>query len=303
MDFRSRSLQGVLFTMTAALLYGALPVFSNFSYAAGGNAETFNFYKSAWAVPFLLAILRIRGKSLRLERRLLGWAVLAGLLAKGIVSLFLFLSYNYISGGVATTLHFMYPLFAALFGRVFFKERLPFYKWAALLTATACVALFIDPEAGAGSVQGIFYAVLSGVLYAVYVIVVDRSGLSEADPFVFAFYLAVSGSAFSLAYGCISGAFLFRLPLEANLYAAGAAIATSVIAAACFQRGIRLLGGISASFFSLLEPVASCLLGAVFLAEAVSLRAAAGILLILGAEVVMIWLDSRRERQKTEVET
>ncbi|MCI8464335.1 MAG: DMT family transporter [Lachnospiraceae bacterium] len=301
MNVQSRKLSGVLLTMSSALLYGGLPVFSNFAYLAGGNAETFNFYKSAWALPVLLALVLIRRQSLRLSGKLFGWAILAGFLAKGIVSLFLFLSYNYISGGAATTLHFMYPLFVALFGRVLFKNKMPFYKWATLLLATLSVALFIDADAGVGNIRGIFYAVLSGVLYAGYIMVVDKSGLSEVDPFVFAFYLAASGSVFSLVYGCVSGTFLFDLPVKAGLYGAGAAIATSVIAAACFQRGIRYLGGISASFFSLLEPVASCLLGAVFLREGIGGRMAAGILLILGSEVMMLWLDGKREKRKAEV--
>ena len=66
----SHRAKGILLTSLSALLYGTLPVFAGFAYAAGSNAETFNFYKSVWALP-VLAVLLIAGKrSLRLPWRL-----------------------------------------------------------------------------------------------------------------------------------------------------------------------------------------------------------------------------------------
>lgn len=300
MNTRSKHLSGVLATMLSALLYSTLPVLSNLSYEAGNNAETFNFYKSAWAIPFLLLIVIARKQSVFLPFRMTCFVFLAGILGKGVASLFLFLSYNYIPGGIATTLHFMYPLFAALLGWIFFRMKLPAYKWLALLTATASVALFVDTKAGMGSMTGVVCAVASGVVYALYILTVDKSGISGLDPFVFALYLSVSGAVFSLAYGMATGTMIHNLPVMANVYAAAAAVVTSVIAAACFQLGIRYLGGTSAAFFSLLEPVCSCILGAVFLKESIGIRVIVGILLILGSEVVMIFLDNKRENMKSE---
>ena len=43
MKIRSKGAEGVLLTSLSALLYGTLPVFAGFAYAAGSNAETFNF--------------------------------------------------------------------------------------------------------------------------------------------------------------------------------------------------------------------------------------------------------------------
>ena len=81
---------------------------------------------------------------------------------------------------------------------------------------------------------------------------------------------------------------------QAQLYTAAAAVGTSVFGAAFFQQGIRLLGGATAAFFSLLEPAGSCVLGALFLSEKIGGRTAAGILLILAAVAAMIWMDFRR---------
>ena len=298
MKDRLRSARGMLCTCGAALLYGSLPVYANFAYAAGANAETFNLHKSAFALPVLAVVLLIRRKRILLPRTQLLFAVLAGVLGKGITSLLLYTSYNYVDGGVATTLHFMYPLFSVLLVRFVFHTRVPVYRWLVLALATGGVALFVDPAAGGGQLVGVICAVASGAVYAVYILLVDKSGLSALDPMVFAFYLALSGSVFSALYGAATGTLLFSLPARAYLYMAMAAVMTSVAAAALFQQGIRLLGGASAAFFSLLEPVGSCVFGALFLSEQMGIRSAAGVAVILSALVLMTFFDQRGETKR-----
>lgn len=301
MNYRSRHFGGIVFTSVSALIYGLLPVFTNLSYAAGSNAETFNFFKSAWSIPFLLILLLVQKKSILLPRKLAFWAILAGILAKGVTSLFLYTSYNYITGGMATTLHFMYPLFAALLGRICLKKKLPVYKWVALLLATMSVSLLVEFTGDFSSVLGVVCAVASGVVYAVYIMMVEKSGISEIDPLVFSFYLAVSGSVFSLIYGLCTGSMRAEVSLEGHAYMALAAITTSIVAAACFQQGIRRLGGTSAAFFSLFEPVSSCIFGVLFLKETMNLRSAVGVCLILMAVLFMVICDAWRERERKKL--
>lgn len=293
MNRRSNSTAGITITSLAALFYATLPIFTKLAYDAGSNAETFNFYKSAWAIPILAVILAARKKSVRLPGKLTLWAIVAGILCKGITSLLLFYSYNYVTSGVATTLHFMYPLFAALLARIFFRTRLPAYKWLTILAATLSVALLIDLGDGLVGIQGIVYAVLSAVVYAAYIMVVDKTGLSKVDPMVFSLYLAISGAVFALIFGLCTGSMALAIPAKAHAFTALAAIATSIIGVACFQQGIQRLGGASAAFFSLLEPAGSCVLGVIFLNEALGMRSLAGILLILCAVLAMVYLDYR----------
>lgn len=299
MKRRTGTAQGVLYTSGAALLYGALPLFAAVAYGAGGNAETLNFYKSAWALPVLAVALLCRRQTLRLPRRTALWLLAAGVLGKGVTSLLLYSSYRYVSAGVATTLHFLYPLFAVLFGRFLLGVRVPRYKWAVLLAATAAVGL-VAADGGRGEAAGVLFAVASAVVYAGYILMVERRGVAQVPPLVFAFYLAVSGAAFSLVYGLATGTLVHGLPLEAHGAMAAAAVATSIAGAALLQQGIRRLGAAMAAFFSLLEPVGSCVLGAIFLDERLTGRAAAGIGLILLALTAMLYLDGRAARKEVE---
>lgn len=298
MNTRLRGASGVLFTCGAALLYGSLPVYANFAYDAGANAETFNLYKSVWALPVLAVILLVGKKRVLLPRPQLAAALLAGVLGKGVTSLLLYTSYNYIDGGIATTLHFMYPLFSVLLARFVLRERVALYRWVLLAVATVGVFLFVDPATGGAQAAGVICAVASGAVYAIYILLVEHSGLSGLDPMVFSFYLALSGTAFSFVYGAATHTLVFALPANAHLYMAVAAIATSIAGAALFQQGIRLLGGASAAFFSLLEPVGSCVFGAIFLSEQMGLRTAAGVMIILGALVVMVFCDQHAQERE-----
>ncbi|MBQ6373640.1 MAG: DMT family transporter [Clostridia bacterium] len=297
MNDRSFAASGIVFTSISALIYGMLPIMTNLSFREGSNAETFNLFKSAWAIPVLGAVLIIKRQSIRLPRRLACRMVLAGIMGKGITSLLLYASYNTISSGMATTLHFLYPIFAAMLGRLVLKRALPRYKWLALVVATLSVALLVDP-AGGGSPSGIVCAAASGAVYAAYILMVDATGIAVLDPLVFAFYLAVSGSGFSLAYGLCTGTLRFGLSAGAHLYMALAAVSTSIAAAALLQQGIRRLGGTTAAIFSLFEPVSSCVFGALFLGERMSARAVGGIALILGAVLYMIVCDLRTQRAR-----
>ena len=297
MNYRSSAAGGIAFTSVSALIYGMLPIMTNLSFRAGGNAETFNLFKSAWALPVLGAILISRRQSIRLPRHLAGWMVLTGVMGKGITSLLLYVSYNYISSGMATTLHFLYPIFAAILGKLLLKRGLPRYKWVALIVATGSVTLLVDPS-GNGNLTGIACAAASGLVYAAYILMVDATGIAALPPLVFAFYLAVSGAGFSLVYGLGTGTLRFGLPAQAHLYMALAAVSTSIAAAALLQQGIRRLGGTTAAIFSLFEPVSSCVFGAIFLGERMSARSLAGVALILGAVLYMILSDYRTQRAR-----
>lgn len=297
MNDRSFAAGGIVFTSVSALIYGMLPIMTNLSFRAGGNAETFNLFKSAWAIPVLGAILIVKRQSIRLPRRLAGWMVLAGVMGKGITSLLLYVSYNTISSGMATTLHFLYPIFTAILGRLVLKRGLPRYKWLALMVASLSVALLVDASGG-GDPSGIACATASGAVYAAYILMVDVTGIAVLDPLVFAFYLAVSGAGFSLVYGLCTGTLRFGLSADAHLYMALAAVSTSIAAAALLQQGIRRLGGATAAIFSLFEPVSSCVFGALLLHERMSARAMAGIALILGAVLYLIVCDYRTQRAR-----
>ena len=120
----SRTVKGYLFSILSAVVFGSLPAIAKLIYAEGLNPLSLVFFRNALAVPVLFGILRWKKISLRLTRRqavqLCPIGLLCGLITPGL----LFLSYVYISSGMATTIHFSYPVFVLLGCALFFRDRI-----------------------------------------------------------------------------------------------------------------------------------------------------------------------------------
>lgn len=297
---RSQITIGVLLTALASVAYGAVPLFATLSYSLGSNPSTFNFYKSAFALPLIFLILLFRRQHIGLSLRPLVCVLVAGLLSKGITSFFLYSSYAIIGGGLATTIHYLYPLFVALFGWLFFRQRLAPVKLIGLLGASVSVCLFVDFSGPSGSFTGVLFALLSAVTYALYIQSIEHTPAKTVNPLIFAFYAAIMGAVFAALSGSIAGDLVFVQPPKTMLFVFLGACASSVVGISLFQQGVARLGGASAAIFGLLEPVCSLIFGAVFMDEAFPLRACFGVVLIMLFILAVLVADLREEQVRRQ---
>ncbi len=120
----SNKAKGYMLGAIAAATYGMNPLFALPHYADGMDADSVLFFRYMMAIPVMGLLLRIRGHSFSLASgRLAELAVLGVVVA--LSSLLLFLSYNYMDSGVASTLLFVYPVMVALIMAFRYGERLP----------------------------------------------------------------------------------------------------------------------------------------------------------------------------------
>lgn len=96
------------FTMgsIAAASYGLNPLFALPLYAAGYSVDNVLFYRYAFAIVMLGVMMKVRGLTMKVNRRDLPLLALFGLLFSA-SSLFLFLSYQYMDAGIASTILFL----------------------------------------------------------------------------------------------------------------------------------------------------------------------------------------------------
>lgn len=90
----------------------------------------------------LLAILWYQGISLQVSAKELWSLTILGGIGNAVTTLMLFIAFSLIDVGVATTIHFIYPVFVTIGCVLFYKERLGLQKFIALLIATAGIACF-----------------------------------------------------------------------------------------------------------------------------------------------------------------
>ena len=93
----------------------------------------------------------------------------------------LFGSYEYMPGGVATTLLFSYPVWTEILLILFFHERLTLRISLAIVLATAGVFFLggIGQTEGIKSSMGVILAMSSGLLYAIYMVIFPHMRVSK----------------------------------------------------------------------------------------------------------------------------
>lgn len=109
-------------------LFWAYSPFTIPAMQAGMHFESILFYRFMFACMALGGILLIDGQSFRISRRDIPSLLLLALLYL-MSAVFLFWGYKFMASGVATTIHFMYPVLTTLIMMLFFKEKSPVGEW------------------------------------------------------------------------------------------------------------------------------------------------------------------------------
>ena len=105
--------KGYLLGMIAAASYGMNPLFALPLYKVGMDPDSVLFFRYMFAIPILGIMLKARGRGFGLRRREVLPLIIMGVLV-AVSSLTLFLSYNYMEAGIASTILFVYPILVAL---------------------------------------------------------------------------------------------------------------------------------------------------------------------------------------------
>ncbi|MCG4525740.1 DMT family transporter [Intestinimonas massiliensis] len=279
--------KGIFCTALSALLFGVTPLLGRLTYGMGSNALTLTFYRNALVILPIFLLLRLRKISLRISPRQLATVLAVGILGRGFTTLMLYDSYRFVGIGIATTLHFLYPVFVAVLCRVVFHDRLGRVRLAALVLAGIGVLCFLERDSGPVSGAGLALATISGFTYACYMVCTEKTVIREMDPLVVSFYMAIGVSCAMLAVHIPTRQIVFALPPKAMLLTLLVALCTSFLGVVLFQIGICYLSATTAAIFSLLEPIASNLCGILVLSEPVTPAKALGSLIILAAVFLM----------------
>ena len=148
--------QGYLFAALAAATYGTNPIFAKPLYAAGMNTDSVLLFRYLIAIAMMWLLLLWRCHSLKrilqvckVRRADLPQLFVMGLLMSA-SSILLFVSYNYMPVGIASTLLFIYPILVALIMTVCFREHLSWTIVSCLVLASTGIALLCKSDNAGG---------------------------------------------------------------------------------------------------------------------------------------------------------
>ena len=276
---------GALYVSLSAVLFGTMPLVAKIAYRHGGNACTAVFGRYAFGALIAAGIIALRpGLSFRVARRQMGQLLRLSIL-NALTPLLLYLSYNTVDSGLATTLHFTYPIIVILLMRLCFGERLTGRK---LLCTGLCAAgvLLLYTPGGRSSLMGMALALASGLTFAIFVIGLGRSDLRTVPALVTTFWLALFAAAEVAVFALCTGDLALSQGWQAWAAELELGLMTTALAMALFQKGVFLCGEVNASLLSNLEPITGIAIGVMVFGEVVTLKVAAGVLCILTAAVM-----------------
>lgn len=271
--------RGMALTAVSAILFGMIPFVTSKLFELGLNAVSISFYRYAFMLP-ILTVLCVRKKVGFRIQRLEAWNIFLHIsFFSTITMLLLNSSYRYISTGIATTLHFLYPLFVILICKLFYRDVIDKKTRRSLFIMLAGIACFLENVEVKGMI-GILLALLSGITYAVYLVQMEKKGLGSMHPLQFSLHVSLDTCILLCCVHLVQKSIHPLTNLDVIVWLIVISM-MSLIALICLQMGSSRLGSKMTSLFSLFEPITSVLLGVAVLHESLQITKLAGCILIL----------------------
>lgn len=285
-------LTGIGAGLLAAICYGFIPFFT-LPIKKGDPADLLSdpsilFYRFGMASLVLGAVMLLQRKSFRVSRGELVTLIYLAFISDG-SALFLIEGYNYMSSGVATTLHFMYPVVTALIMMVFYHEARKLSTCMAIVMAVGGVAVLSWDNSGETSLKGVVIVLISAVCYALYIIRVNRSRAAHMDGARLVFYVMFIGALIFGAEALRQGTFApITTPLQCKNLISLALVCT-VVTNVCLVVSVKRIGSTMTAVIGALEPLTAVIVGCLVFGEPFTWQVVTGILLIIPAVIIIIF--------------
>lgn len=293
---------GFIAVIISGIIFGSMPLIVKTVYLNGGNAISVLFYRFFLSLPVLyLLVKKKKDVDIKVTKTELKNLILVSIFGFTPTALLLFISYNYISTGMATTLHFVYPSFVVIGSVLFYKDKPNLLKTLCVVFCTIGVILFTK-NPGETSFLGVLIASISGVTFAFYILFVDKSGLKEMYLFKQSFYLCLISSVIVFIYSIITGTFTMELTLVGWLLSMLLSVFVSVGAVTLFQYGIKMVGPQNTAIFGTFEPITSVVIGVIVFDEVFDIRTLIGSIFIISA-VVITAISEKSKVNSKNIET
>lgn len=293
--------KGFILGAIAAASYGMNPLFTLPLYSAGMSVDTVLFYRYSLAVIVLGIMMKFQKQSFAIKRVDVLPLCIMGLLF-AFSSLFLFMSYNYMDAGIASTILFVYPVLVAIIMAVVFKEKVsPITMFSIALAFVGISMLCKSPGGQTLSLVGITFVFLSSLSYAIYIVGVNRSSLKDMPIAKLTFYVLL----FGLSVYVVRLQFCTELQVIPTpmlwINAVSLAAFPTVISLVTMTKAIHYIGSTPTAILGALEPVTALFFGVLVFGEQLTPRIILGILMVITAVTLIIGGKSLLKKRKIRV--
>lgn len=289
-------IKGLLYAIVSSSTFGLAPFFTlillNFGYSS------FEVLTYRWGIASLCltGFGILAGCNFRLNKKDFGVVFLLSLF-RAITSFSLVIAYQNIASGVASTIHFMYPLAVALVMIFFYHEKKSGWVISAmLLSILGAILLSSGNIAGynANVTIGIINACISIFSYGGYIVGVRKSRAVKINSTVLTCYVMGLGALFFIIGGLLTEGIRLETQGKVWLYILGLALPATAISNMALVKAIKHIGPTLTSIFGALEPLTAILIGIIVFHETSTTGGILGMLLIITAVLIVVDKGKRK---------
>ena len=290
-----KNIKGIAYALISSSTFGLIPLFSIPVLASGAmGVPSLLFYRFAFAT----AAIAVAGLALKRNFKIKP-AVLVKVSVLGIfyasTSMGLTMSYQYISSGAATTIHFLYTILVTAIMIAFFGEKASRTLIVASVLSIIGVALLSQGEGEGVEPKGLLLVLMTVVTYATYIVGVNKSGVESTDPVILTFYVFVASTALFAAYAWGTGGTIEPIKDCTTMWhIVLLALLPTVISDFTLILAIKYVGSTVTAILGSMEPLTAVLVGVFYFSESFSIKTAAGLALVLFAVTMVVRRSSRK---------
>ena len=296
------SVSGLCYAIISSATFGLIPLFTVPSINSGVAVNTVVFARFFISFVAMGIVMLLKGKSFKISKndyKTLCW--LSFFYAS--TSILLTLSYLYIPSGMATTIHFLYPVLVTLIMILLFKESGNWIVYTAIFLAVMGVAFLGHSDTG-GSINtiGLTLALITVCTYATYIVGVRKSKVHEMDSFKMTFYILMNCAIIFFINVLVQDGGFSPIPdTETALNLVMLALISTLVSDLTLIVAVQKVGPTTTAILGCMEPLTAVSIGVYFLGETCNMLQIIGIIVILFAVILTIIGAQLRRRKVIKI--
>lgn len=292
--------KGYVLAAISAVSYGLIPLFILPMKAINFPMETTLFYRFTISCLFVFLYLFLKKENFKIKANELAITAILGLLY-GFSADFLFMGYDLLTPGIASTILFVYPVFVVLLLWFFFKEKLSKSTFIAIsITLIGILILSMKDNSLKINLFGLGISILSALCYATYMLIVNKSKI-EISGILITFYSMGFTAIYYLCKALYNDISIF-VPAKILLNLSVFALITTVVSITSLIYAIRLIGSTPTAIMGALEPVVAVLISVILFHEKLTLSLSLGVIFIIAGVVLNIISDAKKAKKKSHIQ-
>ena len=290
----SDTLKGYLFALVSALTYGMIPLFmiplKKLDFFSVDTALFYRFLIAAILILGYLVFYQKESVKINLKE---GFVLSVLGLFYALSAEFLFIAYDFLSPGIASTIFFIYPIMVALILGIFFKEKITLATTISLVIVVVGVGILSIKDNFEINYIGLFVSLLGALMYALYMIIVNKTKIKASGVKV-SFYSMVFASLFFLVKTLALGNSVAIPSLEIGTHLALFSLITTALSVVSLVYAIKYIGSTPTAIMGAVEPVVAVIISVGLFDETLTFSLIAGVIIIISGVLIDVVFNKKK---------